>query len=100
MAKRQVQRITEKKIESSKRGGEARKNDRGKRTEEIHKKAQSEITSISNNELFLLGVCLYCAEGSKEKEHKPGVGVEFTNSDPLMLSLFIKWLFQVGNVHD
>ena len=32
------------------------------------------------------------AEGSKEKEYRPGSGVQFTNMDPLMISLFIRWL--------
>jgi hypothetical protein len=35
---------------------------------------------------------LYWAEGSKEKEYQPGRTVQFTNTDPDMIRLFILWL--------
>ena len=32
------------------------------------------------------------AEGSKQKDTNPSTGIIFTNSDPNMLKLFLKWL--------
>lgn len=35
---------------------------------------------------------LYWAEGGKQKEHDPSKGVRFSNSDPVMLRVFLRWL--------
>ncbi len=93
LAKSQVQRITEKRIQAALRGAYARREYRIKRTEEIHKEAASEISNINSRELWLIATALYWAEGSKEKE---GLNsrVIFSNSDPQMIKLFIKWLVE------
>lgn len=48
-----------------------------------------EISYISSRELLLIGLALYWAEGSKNNRDRR---VEFCNSDPIMIKLFIKWL--------
>lgn len=92
LSKPQKQRITEKRIQGQRRGAEARRSERIARQTHIIQKACSEIGSISNRELWLIGSALYWAEGSKEKEYKTGSRTAFSNSDPKMLALFIKWL--------
>lgn len=47
---------------------------------------------MTDRELFLLGVGLYWAEGSKRKPHNPQERVTFVNSDPDMISVFLAWL--------
>ena len=42
---------------------------------------------------------LYWAEGTKEKENRPGSGVQFTNSDPQMINIFLKWLTKICGVN-
>ncbi|NQV88366.1 MAG: hypothetical protein HQ402_02335 [Parcubacteria group bacterium] len=94
LAKKQVQRITKKKLEAARRGGQVRKKQRIFITEQIYKKASLDIKNISERELWLMGVALYWAEGSKEKEYYPGSGVKFTNSDPYMVKFFLRWLVE------
>lgn len=92
MSKTQHQRITRKRIEARQRGARRKRELRVERQLKIFDEAESEIVSISNRELWLIGIALYWAEGSKEKEYRPGQSLQFTNSDPVMIKLFIKWL--------
>lgn len=98
----QRQRITQKRKDAQRKGAEARHIDRVVRQEKIIHRSQKEIVTISNRELFLIGVALYWAEGSKEKKYDPGVRASFSNSDPQMISLFLKWLSECVRVpyHD
>ncbi|MFI8852679.1 hypothetical protein [Streptomyces sp. 891-h] len=54
--------------------------------------ATAEIGTLSDRELFLLGVGLYWAEGSKAKPWRRDEIVVFVNSDPDMIKLFLTWL--------
>lgn len=92
IARKEEQAFTEKKRLAAKRGGLARKNQRIKIYNEITGLAEKEIGKMTKRELWLVGVALYWAEGSKEKEYSPGSGVKFSNSDPKMISLFLLWL--------
>ena len=60
--------------------------------------AKSEINSISDHELFIIGVMLYWAEGAKEKEYRPGSICEFSNMDPKMIQVFLVWLKKVCKI--
>jgi hypothetical protein len=60
--------------------------------EETKQKAAAAIGELSERELFLLGVGLYWAEGTKDKPHARREGVEFVNSDPDMITVFLAWL--------
>lgn len=65
-----------------------RHTDKLSRHNQIHNQAKKEIKSLSNNELFLIGLALYWAEGFKNiKEHRVG----FCNSDPRMIELIMCW---------
>lgn len=100
LSKKQEQRLTQKKIASMLRGAESRRKERIVRTEKIKSKARIEINRIpiSKQELWLMGIMLYWAEGSKEKTYGGGCRVDFSNSDPRMVSLFLKWLFEICKI--
>lgn len=69
------------------KAAEWHRNERQIRVNLETEKAGHMVGSISNRELFLLGLALYWAEGSKT-----GRRVIFVNSDPAMISLFIRWV--------
>lgn len=50
--------------------------------------AKKDIGALSKRELFISGFFLYWAEGGKTKRNT----VAFSNTDPNMLKMFIKWL--------
>ncbi len=100
LSKRQHQRITEKRIQGALRGAEMRRTIRKETTARIHRESSSEIGKLSKREIFLVGAALYWAEGSKQKEHMPSAGITFTNSDPLMLQFFLRWLQEIGVTRD
>ncbi|WP_137988905.1 hypothetical protein [Streptomyces vilmorinianum] len=58
--------------------------------------AASEVGAMSERELFLLGVALYWAEGTKDKPHARRERVAFVNSDPGMIQIFVAWLDLLG----
>ncbi|MFH8800616.1 helix-turn-helix domain-containing protein [Streptomyces sp. NPDC017936] len=59
---------------------------------ETKREAAAAIGDLSGRELFLLGVALYWAEGTKDKPHARRECVEFVNSDPGMITVFLAWL--------
>ncbi|PIR85866.1 hypothetical protein COU14_02080 [Candidatus Kaiserbacteria bacterium CG10_big_fil_rev_8_21_14_0_10_44_10] len=88
----QQQKFTAKKRAAQLRGGVRRKEMRLEQTEEINLLCKKDINKISDRELFFIGIALYWAEGAKKNADKPGVLIDFGNSDPAMLRLFIRWL--------
>lgn len=98
LSKKQKRRLSEKMAVSALKGAKARRDKRIIATKLIQNEAMQEIGNISKRELLLIGAALHWAEGSKEKEYKPGVGVIFTNSDPIMIRLFLKWLKEVCDI--
>lgn len=95
LARRKRQRLTEKRLKAAIRGAHAKREERLKNIKEIKEAAFRDIESINKRELWLMGTMLYWAEGSKEKETNPGLSIKFGNSDPYMVKLFLKWLFDV-----
>lgn len=64
------------------------------RAEKIRNQAKQEFNKLVNNKLFLTGISLYWAEGSKWK------CVDFANSDPQMIILmmhFFRTIFSINN---
>lgn len=98
MVKEVKQIFTEKRRLASLRGGQAKRKQRIDKFNLITNIAEKEIGKISSRELWLLGIALYWAEGSKEKEGRPGTGISFSNSDYQMVNLFLKWLMEIINV--
>lgn len=98
LSKKQKQRITQKRLINSKQGGEARRKQRIEKQNKIFLEAVSDISSISENELFLIGIILYWAEGTKEKEYHPGSPFQFSNMDPKIISIILIWLLKVCKI--
>ncbi|PJC54530.1 MAG: hypothetical protein CO028_01905, partial [Candidatus Levybacteria bacterium CG_4_9_14_0_2_um_filter_35_21] len=96
LSKVQKQRLTEKKLLAIQEGAQSRKKWRIDATELIRKQAYLEIKEkikkIDTRDLWLMGIMLYLAEGAKDKEYRPGESVIFSNSDPQMIKIFLKWL--------
>lgn len=64
-----------------------RKNEVSRLTSLLSTLGANDIGAISKRELFLVGIALYWSEGFKKDKQ-----VGFSNSDPEMVVLFIKWL--------
>ncbi len=54
-----------------------------------------ESTNLLKNKLFLSGIMLYWAEGDKSEATEL---VKFSNSDPIMITLIMRWFREVCNV--
>ncbi|MFF0064145.1 hypothetical protein ACFYRC_21820 [Streptomyces sp. NPDC005279] len=80
----------------AKRGWEATLRRREMERQQTRKVATDDIGEMSDRELFLLGVGLYWAEGSKAKEHRRQERVTFINSDPHMIEVYLAWLRLLG----
>lgn len=88
----QKQRITRKRLAAAQRGATARRNARLNEVDEYVEKGREYTGSISARELWLIGVALYWAEGSKQRISGPSTGVMFGNSDAKMIKVFLIWL--------
>jgi len=98
LSKPQKQNISKKRMEAQKRGAKARRDERVRRTKEIHELARKEIGHLSKREKWLIGIALYWAEGSKQKKGQPSPRLDFTNSDGDMIKFFIVWLREYLNI--
>ncbi|MGK9464545.1 hypothetical protein ACSLFT_31615 [Streptomyces sp. G6] len=65
---------------------------REERRQQTKEAAAAEIGALSDRDLFLGGVALYWAEGTKDKPHARRERVTFVNSDANMIRLFLSWL--------
>ncbi|MFA5767179.1 MAG: hypothetical protein WC919_04605 [Candidatus Paceibacterota bacterium] len=63
------------------------------RTQYITEQAKNELPSLIKNPLFLIGLSLYWAEGSKASG-----SVQFANSDPRLIKLMMRWFKDICNV--
>lgn len=92
LSKEQKQRLTQKRIDAALRGAARRKEQRILATQASIHLAWEEFKRVKNRGLWLAGVMLYWAEGSKQKATNISQGVKFSNSDPAMIRLFLRWL--------
>lgn len=100
LSKSQKQSLTDKKLVAAKRGGLVRRQMRENITEKIYSKALCDVGMLTRRETWLVGVALYWAEGTKEKEYRHGTGLAFTNSDPYMIEFFLRWLREFCSVDE
>jgi hypothetical protein len=98
LSSQQKQKLTAKKQAAQQRGGDSRRRQRLLETEEINLLCRSDISQLTNKEQFLIGVALYWAEGTKRNGNRPGAMVDFANSDPNMVRIFVKWLKKYCNI--
>lgn len=100
LAKRQQQVLTEKRRIAALRGGARRKELRIISAANVGVLAKNEASRLKDRELWLAGIMLYWAEGSKQKETNISQGTKFSNSDSKMVRLFLKWLKEICGVTD
>ncbi|MFJ2437230.1 hypothetical protein ACIOWM_28850 [Streptomyces anulatus] len=84
----------------ARRGWEATLQRREAERQAVKGAAEREIGALSERELFLLGIGLYWAEGTKDKPHARRERVAFVNSDPDMIKVFLAWLSLLKVDHD
>lgn len=58
--------------------------------------AAEQVGEMSARDLFVAGVALYWAEGSKDKPYARRESVLFVNSDPGVIRLYLSWLNLLG----
>ena len=76
------------------KGPYSQKERRAKEVEQILSEAKDEIVlPLSKETLRMMGAMLYWAEGRKKKG-----GLELTNSDPMLIYFFVKWLEEIFNI--
>lgn len=78
------------------RGAAAVRRNAGERMRARQDAARESLASVSEHQLFAVGLALYWSEGSKDKPWKRHARVRFTNSDPDVLAVFLAWLQLVG----
>lgn len=96
LSKRQKQRLTEKKLAAMKRGWEVARKKRILRTEKIQREAIKEIGKINKRDLWMIGIAFHWAEGSKERSR--AVNLQFGNSDPEMIKVFLRWVERICKI--
>lgn len=92
LATPQKQRITEKRIAGALRGAHMRRQTRLAEVSDLEEVGITEVATISDRELWLIGTALYWAEGAKQHSHSPSSGIMFANSDVRMIRVFLAWL--------
>ncbi|MFF8452021.1 hypothetical protein ACF06Q_30660 [Streptomyces leeuwenhoekii] len=67
-----------------------------KRDEQRQLTKATAIGPMSERDLFMSGVALYWAEGAKDKPYARRENVQFVNSDPGVIRIFLAWLDLLG----
>jgi transcriptional regulator with XRE-family HTH domain len=80
----------------ARKGWEAKLRVRDEERQRTKETAKQAVGSMSDRELFLVGVGLYWAEGCKDKPYDRRESVAFVNSDPGMIKVFLAWLDLLG----
>ncbi|HVE47760.1 MAG TPA: hypothetical protein VNA57_13555 [Acidimicrobiales bacterium] len=88
--------IGERRVVANQRRAAAVRSQRIRRAEAIVRKSRSDVPAVDDAALFVAGVVAYWAEGAKAKPWRSGASVIFTNSDPDLIVLFLRWLQMLG----
>lgn len=91
-----IKKIQKKWQKSREMGWHKKRSIRIERTISIKNQAYFEVQKRIKNPLWLSGVILYWAEGSKQKLTNVSQSVVFSNSDPKMILMFQRWLKLIG----
>lgn len=83
-------------IEGSDRFWAAERPTREARREAVRAAAAGEIGSLSPREVLIAGAIAYWCEGSKSKPYKLRERVTFINSDPGLITFFLRFLTEAG----
>ncbi|WP_121831345.1 helix-turn-helix domain-containing protein [Streptomyces sp. S1] len=68
--------------------------------QETKRLAHESVGALSDRELFIAGVTLYWAEGTKDKTYRRREVLQFINSDPNVITLYLRWLDLLGVTPD
>ena len=94
----QIQRLQEKQKNASMKAlmlyYEKNRKDRLERIEVATKLGKMDVVNFNNRDLFITGLSLYWAEGYKKGNEEVG----FTNSDPEMLKIMIRWFKEIYHI--
>ena len=96
LARKQQQRISEKRLSAARRGAAARRSQRLREKEALRQSGTLEIGTLSERDLWLIGTALHWSEGSKQNNRSPSAGVAFGNMDLGMIRTYLAWLKQLG----
>ncbi|MFF9285657.1 helix-turn-helix domain-containing protein [Streptomyces griseosporeus] len=80
----------------ARRGWEEKMRIRDEERRQTKEAAKQAIGQLSARELFIAGVALYWAEGAKDKPYRRTEVLNFINSDPNVIRLFLSWLDLLG----
>jgi hypothetical protein len=89
-------RSTEEASAIARRGWEVTLQRREEERQHTKAVAQQAVGDLTDREVFLAGVALYWAEGAKDKSYSRRERLHFINSDPNVISFFLRWLDALG----
>ncbi|MEW2295085.1 hypothetical protein ABZ719_20650 [Streptomyces sp. NPDC006743] len=92
LPKPERKRSSEEAAAIAKRGWEAALQSREEERRRTKAAAKEAVGDLSDREVFLAGVVLYWAEGAKDKPYSRRERLQFINSDPNVIRLFLRWL--------
>lgn len=92
LSKKQRIMLNERMMKARLRGAAVKKKKRQDLERKIREEAIKKVGVIDKGNLFLVGVALYWAEGSKVSRGCVGQRVAFSNSDWRMMKVFLEWL--------
>ncbi|GGK68890.1 hypothetical protein [Streptomyces flaveus] len=86
----------------AKRGWEATLRRREEERQQTKQASAEEVGTLTDRELLVAGVVLYWAEGCKDKAtySRSRERLQFINSDPNVISLYLRWLELLGVERD
>ncbi|MFE0652910.1 hypothetical protein ACFVZH_30500 [Streptomyces sp. NPDC059534] len=73
---------------------------RDEERQETKRLAKESVGALSDRELFVAGVALYWAEGTKDKTYCRRESLQFVNSDPNVVAVYLRWLDLLGVTRD
>lgn len=95
----QIERLRKRKLKESERGriigAKKLQEKRLREIELLNLSGRKDIGDLSKRDRFLIGVSLYAAEGVKSDHN-----VEFSNSDPRMISFMMKWFREFCDISE
>lgn len=101
LTEEQKEKLKKKRLEAAKAGSAKKMLKTKQAIEEIKNSSAKDILKISNRELWLIGIVLYWKERlSLNNINDLRKGVQFTNADPHLVKIFLKWLRDIGRIKD
>lgn len=90
-----IKKLHERRIDALRKSRARRVSHLKSRIETIQNTSSGEISKLSQRDLWLMGIILYWRERLSDDFTR---GVRFSNSNPLLLKFFLKWLKEVGQI--